>query len=125
MARVLVVDDDDLLVELVRYSLEAHGHDVLAAPDGVRALELLGREPVDVIVLDGILPGLDGLEVLRRLRSDPKTADIPVVMLSARRQERDVLGGLSSGADDYLVKPFIPEELAIRVDRTLARRAAV
>ncbi len=122
MARVLLIDDDDLLVELVRYTLEAHGHEVLTAPDGTRGLALLDREGVDVIVLDGILPGLDGLEVLKRLRSEPRTAGIPVLMLSARREDRDVLGGLSMGADDYLTKPFIPEELAIRVDRMLARQ---
>ncbi len=124
MARILLIDDDELLVELVRYTLEAHGHDVLTAPDGVRGLQLLQREPADVIVLDGILPGLDGLEVLKQLRTDARTAHIPVVMLSARKEDRDVLGGLSMGADDYLTKPFIPEELAIRVDRVLARQPA-
>ncbi len=124
MARILIIDDDDLLTELLRYTLEGHGHEVLIASDGARGLAVLREHPVDLVVLDGILPGLDGLEVLRRMRENPATRELPVIMLSARKQERDVLGGLSSGADDYLVKPFIPEELALRVDKRLEARAA-
>ncbi len=124
MARILVVDDDELLVDLLRFTLEAHGHELLTAGDGEEGLEIAAREPLDLIVLDGMLPGLDGLEVLKRLRASPTTAGIPVIMLSARKQERDVVGGLSLGAEDYLVKPFIPEELAVRITKTLARHAA-
>lgn len=124
MARILVIDDDDLLTELVSFTLEAHGHEVVTAPDGESGLELALREPFDLVVLDGILPGLDGLEVLRRLRGEPATAELPVIMLSARKDERDVVGGLSLGAEDYLVKPFIPEELAVRIDKTLQRARA-
>jgi DNA-binding response OmpR family regulator len=121
MARILVIDDDDLLTELVSFTLEAHGHEVETAADGETGLDRAMREPVDLVVLDGILPGLDGLEVLRQLRGEPRTAGLPVIMLSARKDERDVVGGLSLGAEDYLVKPFIPEELAVRIDKTLQR----
>jgi two-component system phosphate regulon response regulator PhoB/two-component system alkaline phosphatase synthesis response regulator PhoP len=124
MARILVIDDDDLLTELVSFTLGAHGHEVADAADGWTGLELAMRQPFDLVVLDGILPGLDGLEVLRRLRGEPQTASLPVIMLSARKEERDVVGGLSLGAEDYLVKPFIPEELAIRIDKTLQRARA-
>lgn len=124
MARILVIDDDDLLTELVSFTLGAHGHEVADAADGETGLELAMRQPFDLIVLDGILPGLDGLEVLRRLRGEPQTASLPVIMLSARKEERDVVGGLSLGAEDYLVKPFIPEELAVRIDKTLQRARA-
>lgn len=121
MARILVIDDDDLLTELVSFTLKAHGHEVATAADGETGLDLAMRELVDLVVLDGILPGLDGLEVLRQLRGEPRTAGLPVIMLSARKDERDVVGGLSLGAEDYLVKPFIPEELAVRIDKTLQR----
>jgi len=121
MVRILVIDDDDLLTELVSFTLEAHGHEVETAADGETGLDRAMREPVDLVVLDGILPGLDGLEVLRQLRGEPRTAGLPVIMLSARKDERDVVGGLSLGAEDYLVKPFIPEELAVRIDKTLQR----
>ncbi len=124
MARILVIDDDELLVDLLRFTLEAHGHQLLTAGDGEEGLEIAAREELDLVVLDGMLPGLDGLEVLKRLRASPKTADIPVIMLSARKQERDVVGGLSLGAEDYLVKPFIPEELAVRITKTLARHGS-
>ena len=122
MARVLIADDDDLLVELVTFTLEGRGHEVLVADDGEMALERAFSEKPDLIVLDGMMPGRDGLEVLRELRRDGSTSNIPVIMLSARRQERDVVGGLAQGADDYLVKPFMPEELAVRVGKALRQR---
>ncbi|MCB1884268.1 MAG: response regulator [Geminicoccaceae bacterium] len=122
MARVLIADDDDLLVELVTFTLEGRGHEVLVADDGEMALERAFSDKPDLIVLDGMMPGRDGLEVLRELRRDSGTSGIPVIMLSARRQERDVVGGLAQGADDYLVKPFMPEELAVRVGKALRQR---
>ena len=118
MAHVLVVDDDELLVELVTFTLEGHGHTVLTAEDGADAFEIAVRERPDVIVLDGMMPGADGLDVLRRLRHEAGL-DLPVIMLSARKQERDVVGGLAEGASDYLVKPFMPEELAMRIQKAL------
>ncbi|HRY22884.1 MAG: response regulator [Geminicoccaceae bacterium] len=118
MARVLVVDDDELLVELVTFTLEGHGHTVLTAEDGADAFEIAVRVRPDVMVLDGMMPGADGLDVLRRLRREAGL-DLPVIMLSARKQERDVVGGLAEGASDYLVKPFMPEELAMRIQKAL------
>jgi DNA-binding response OmpR family regulator len=118
MARILVVDDDELLVELVTFTLESHGHEVLTAEDGTEALELATSEQPDVVVLDGMMPGADGLDVLRQLRQNAGLS-LPVIMLSARKQERDVVGGLAEGANDYLVKPFMPEELAMRIQKVL------
>jgi len=118
MAKILVVDDDELLIELVTFTLEDHGHSVLTAEDGEAAIEALTRERPDVVVLDGMMPGIDGLDVLRRLRREAGMT-LPVIMLSARKQERDVVGGLAEGANDYLVKPFMPEELAVRVQKVL------
>lgn len=118
MARILVVDDDELLVELVTFTLESHGHEVLTAEDGAEAIELATSEQPDVVVLDGMMPGADGLDVLRQLRQDAGLS-LPVIMLSARKQERDVVGGLAEGANDYLVKPFMPEELAVRIQKVL------
>ena len=118
MARILVVDDDELLVELVTFTLESHGHEVITAEDGAEAFELATSEQPDVVVLDGMMPGADGLDVLRQLRQDAGP-DLPVIMLSARKQERDVVGGLAEGANDYLVKPFMPEELAVRIQKVL------
>lgn len=125
MARVLVADDDDLLVELVTFTLESRGHEVIAADDGETALaRAIGEQP-DLIVLDGLMPHRDGLEVLRELRQDSTLAHIPVIMLSVRKQERDVLDGLVVGADDYIVKPFMPEDLAARVNHALRQRKPV
>lgn len=124
MARVLIADDDDLLVELVTFTLESRGHEVLVADDGEMALERALSEKPDLIVLDGMMPGRDGLEVLRELRQNHELSGTPIIMLSARKQERDVVGGLAGGADDYLVKPFMPEELAVRVNKALRQRGA-
>jgi DNA-binding response OmpR family regulator len=118
MARVLVVDDDELLVELVTFTLESHGHEVMTAEDGIEGIELAAREAPDIIVLDGTMPGADGLDVLRQIRRMAGNR-LPVIMLSARKQERDVVGGLAEGADDYLIKPFMPEELAERIGKVL------
>jgi len=119
MARVLIADDDELLVELVSFTLKYGGHEVTSAEDGGSAVEIAGRDRPDLLVLDGMMPGMDGLEVLRRLRREAATAKLPVIMLSARKQQQDVVGGLAGGADDYLVKPFMPEELAVRVEKLL------
>jgi DNA-binding response OmpR family regulator len=116
--RVLVVDDEAPIVDLVRGYLEREGMDVISAADGPAALELIRERSPDVVVLDVMLPGLDGFEVLRRARS---MTDAYVIMLTARAEEIDRIVGLSVGADDYLVKPFSPRELVARV-RALLRR---
>ena len=121
--RVLVCDDDPLLVDLVSHRLSSRGYDVTVAADGAEALQLIGEAPPDALVLDAMMPVLDGYELLRRVREDPRTAKLPVIMLSARRQEQDVLSALELGASDYIVKPFIPEELVVRLGRLLEQAA--
>ena len=118
MATVLVVDDEQDLVDLVRSYLEREGYAVLTAEDGPTALELARQHEPDVLVLDVMLPGLDGIEVCRRLR---QWSDAYVLMLTARVEEVDKLIGLAVGADDYMTKPFSPRELVARV-KTLLRR---
>lgn len=118
MARVLVVDDDPTVREVVVSYLRAHGHDVLEAADGETALRLDRATPADLVVLDLMLPGLDGREVYARLRA---ARDVPVVMLTALGAEVDRVAGLQLGADDYVSKPFSPRELALRVDTVLRR----
>ncbi len=117
--KVLVCDDDDLLVDLLEHRLGARGFDVLVARDGGEAVAAAAQHRPDAIVLDAMMPVMDGHEVLRRLRSKGETASIPVIMLTARKQERDILGALELGARDYLVKPFIPEELITRLNRVI------
>jgi len=114
----LVVDDDPKTVSLVKLYLESDGHKVLCAYDGVEALRLARQERPNLIVLDLMLPGLDGLQVCRTLRAE---SDVPVIMLTAKTTEGDKLTGLELGADDYLTKPFSPRELAARIKVVLRR----
>jgi DNA-binding response OmpR family regulator len=115
--RVLVCDDDDMLVDLLEYRLGARGFEVLVARDGGEAVTMAQAQRPDAIVLDSMMPVMDGNQVLRRLKREEGTRAIPVIMLTARRQERDIVGSLELGASDYLVKPFIPEELITRLTR--------
>ncbi len=117
-ACVLVVDDDDTVREVVRRYLTRDGHRVIEAADGPSGLAAVHRERPDLIVLDLMLPGIDGLEVCRQIRS---TSAVPVIMLTALGEESDRVVGLEYGADDYVVKPFSPRELALRVGRVLDR----
>ena len=116
--KVLVVDDDVKTVELVRLYLDRDGYQVLTAYDGVEALRLARESRPDLIVLDLMLPDIDGLEVCRTLRHE---SDVPVIMLTARTTDQDKLTGLDLGADDYVTKPFSPKELAARVWAVLRR----
>ena len=116
--KVLVVDDDAKIVELVRLYLARDGYQVLTAFDGVEALRLAREAHPDLIVLDLMLPGIDGLKVCRALREE---SDVPIIMLTARATEEDRLNGLDLGADDYVIKPFSPRELAARVRAVLRR----
>jgi two-component system alkaline phosphatase synthesis response regulator PhoP len=116
--RVLVVDDDVKTVELVKLYLNRDGYRVLTAYDGIEALRLAREGHPDLIVLDLMLPGMDGLEVCRILRNE---SDVPIIMLTAMTTDQDKLNGLELGADDYMTKPFSPRELAARV-RTVLRR---
>lgn len=117
---VLVCDDDELLVELLIFRLENKGYRVLVARDGAEAVALALQQLPDAVILDTMMPVMDGQQVLRRLRETPETSAIPVVMLTARKQERDIVDAFGLGASDYLVKPFIPEELMTRLARLLA-----
>jgi DNA-binding response OmpR family regulator len=115
--KILVCDDDEMLVDLLEFRLGSRGYEVVVARDGGEAIALAEAERPDAIVLDAMMPVMDGHEVLRRLRSGDGASRVPVIMLTARRQERDIVGALELGADDYLVKPFIPEELITRLKR--------
>jgi len=124
MATILLVEDERDIVELVRYHLEKDGMRCRHAPDGVAGLRLIRAEPPDLVILDLVLPGLDGLEVCRRLRQDPATRHLPIIMLTAKADEVDRVVGLEVGADDYVVKPFSPRELVARVRAVLRRAGA-
>ena len=117
--RILICDDDPLLVDLLDYRLTSRGYDVVIARDGGEAMERLQESVPDAIVLDAMMPVADGYEVLRRIREDEALAAIPIIMLTARKQERDIVQALELGASDYIVKPFIPEELVARLGRLL------
>jgi DNA-binding response OmpR family regulator len=119
---VLVADDDEDILGLVSFRLERSGYEVAAAKDGEEALRLARKLSPALVVLDVMMPRLDGYEVARRLREDEATRGIPVILLTALAQEADVARGFESGADDYLRKPFSPQELAARVQAVLGRR---
>ena len=123
MAKILVVEDMDSVVTLLRTLLERESFQVAVAEDGVEALEAVRREKPDLVLLDLILPGLDGFEVLQRIREDPITAHLPVIILSGKEEERDKVIGLEIGADDYVTKPFHANELIARVKNRLRRSA--
>lgn len=120
--RILVVDDEEDILELVRYNLSAAGYRVTCAETGEAALEAARSDSPDLIVLDLMLPGISGLEVAKLLKDDKETRPIPIIMLTAKGEERDVVRGLELGADDYVTKPFSPKILTARV-RALIRRA--
>jgi len=123
MGTILIVEDEPDIAELVRYHLEKAGLPARIVADGKQALELIARAQPDLIVLDLMLPGMDGLEVCRRLRASQSTRTIPVIMLTARAEEVDRVLGLEMGADDYVPKPFSPRELVARVKAVLRRAA--
>jgi DNA-binding response OmpR family regulator len=118
---ILVVDDEVNIVELARMYLEQEGFRVRAADDGVKALEMIAQRPPALMVLDLMLPGVDGWEVCRRVRSGKAAPDLPIIMLTARDDDVDKIVGLELGADDYVTKPFNPRELVARVKALLRR----
>ena len=120
--KILIVDDEKNIVEAVRYALEQEGFRTVVAHDGARGLELAQREAPDLVLLDWMLPELDGLEVCRILKRDDKTRSIPILMLTVKSGETDKVLGLELGADDYVTKPFSPRELVARI-KALLRRA--
>jgi len=120
--KVLAVDDEEDILELLKFNLSREGYQVLCAESGEQAFRLVRSENPDLIVLDLMLPGIDGLEVTRRLKNDPDTRSIPIVMLTAKGEEADIVTGLELGADDYITKPFSPRILVARVRAVLRRR---
>ena len=123
MPKILVADDEKLLLELLEFRLSQRGHEPVLAADGREALARLEDSAPDAVVLDMMMPVHDGLDVLRRMRASERHADTPVIMLTARRGEKDIVGALELGANDYLVKPFMPEELLARLGRLLKAAA--
>jgi DNA-binding response OmpR family regulator len=122
---VLVADDDEDILQLVSFRLERAGYNVITAPDGQAALAAAREHKPDLAVLDVMMPGMNGYEVTRAIRADQATAAIPVILLTARVQEADVSRGFEAGADDYLRKPFSPQELRSRVQAIIARRSSL
>jgi two-component system alkaline phosphatase synthesis response regulator PhoP len=121
--RILVVDDEEDIQELVRYNLERNGYEVSCVSSGEEAIEGIRSFKPDLVVLDLMLPGIDGFDVCKILKNDPKTERLPIVMLTAKGEESDVVTGLELGAEDYIVKPFSPQVLLARV-RAVLRRVA-
>ena len=119
--KILIAEDSSTVRTLVAARLSADGFDVLEAADGEEALILAKEGRPDLVVLDKMMPKLDGFEVVRALREDPDTSAVPIVMLTDRTSEADVLGGLGLGVEEYMPKPFSPHELSIRVRRVLER----
>ncbi len=118
---VLVVDDEEDLVELVRYNLEQTGYEVRTAFSGLEAVQAVAENPPNLIVLDLMMPGVDGLQVCKQIRASEKTSQIPILMLTAKGEDQDVVHGLESGADDYVTKPFSVNVLLARVSALLRR----
>jgi len=124
MAKIVVADDDADIRDLVVFKLEQSGHDVVPVVDGAAAVEACRQVLPDLAVLDVMMPGMSGFEACRELRDDPALSRIPVILLTARAQETDIEQGFNVGADDYVVKPFSPRELASRVAAVLERSGA-
>jgi two-component system phosphate regulon response regulator PhoB len=121
---VLVVDDEEDILEIVRYNLSKEGYRVICAESGEQALQKVRTDSPDIVILDLMLPGVDGLDVCRQIKSGAGTAPIPVIMLTARTQEADMVVGFELGADDYITKPFSPRVLSARVKAVLRRSRA-
>ncbi len=122
-ASILVVEDEPGIQELLKFNLSHHGHEVTLANDAEEATTLMRTNLPDLILLDWMLPGASGIELARRIRADPRLKDVPIIMLTARGDERDKVLGLETGADDYITKPFSPRELMARIKAVLRRRA--
>ena len=120
---ILVIDDEKDLIEMVRYNLDKEGFDVIAASDGKTGLEIAKKHKPSLVILDLMMPGMDGLQVCREMRADDRSRRVPVIMLTAKAAESDRIVGLEMGADDYVTKPFSPRELVARVKAVLRRTA--
>lgn len=123
--KVLVVDDERDLVELIGMNLQRNGYDISSAHDGATGLDLARKQKPDLLILDVMMPGLSGRDVTMALKSDPDTAGIPILMLTAKTEETDIIVGFSMGADDYVTKPFSMKVLMARVSAVLRRKASI
>jgi DNA-binding response OmpR family regulator len=123
MAKILVAEDEKQIADMIVFKLTNGGHHVIRAEDGEQAVALATRELPDLLLLDAMMPGLNGFEVLRRLKGNPALRSMPVIMVTAKGHERDVLTGLRGGAVDYVVKPFSLKELAARVELALRKES--
>ncbi len=121
MARIVIADDDADIRELVVFKLRHDGHEVIPVGDGAAAVEACSSQDPDLVILDVMMPGMSGLDAARALRQDASMDGLPIIMLTARAQESDIEQGFEAGADDYVVKPFSPRELASRVGAVLSR----
>ena len=124
MHKILIIEDEKDIADLIAFNLERAGFEALKAHDGISGTDMAMRERPDLIVLDLMLPGRDGYGVFRELRRDPRSVNIPVIMLTARAQTEDRIQGLEVGADDYLTKPFSPKELMLRIQAVIKRSDA-
>ena len=120
--QILVVDDDAVTARFIASLLREHGYDVLVAEDGAHALELVGRYELAMVISDLVMPYRDGYSVLRAIRQNEKYHDLPVLLLSMRDREEDIVKGLEEGADDYVIKPFNARELLVRIRKILNRK---
>lgn len=119
---ILIVDDEEDIIELIKYNLKSEGYTILTAMTGEQAIKIARKFRPDLLVLDLMLPGIDGLEVTRHLKKEVATMDIPIVMVTAKGEESDIVAGLELGANDYISKPFSPRELTARIRAILRRR---
>jgi len=119
MTNILVAEDEPQTAQLIEFKLKQQGYSVTIVSNGEQALKMLSVNPPSLLILDGMMPVMDGFEVLRRVREDQNTRAIPVIMLTAKSREKDVVTGLELGASDYIIKPFSPAELVARIKKVL------
>ncbi len=119
MARILVIEDEDHIWKIIQYKLKSENHEPVWASDGLKALQILEEMKPDLIISDIMVPYLDGLQILKEIKKKDELKDVPVIMLTSKSQEKDVICGLEMGAQDYITKPFSPAELILRVNKTL------
>lgn len=115
--KILIMEDDEMTAELIEFLLKRQGHDVKVAADGAQGEQLIGEWQPELVILDVLMPFVDGFTVLKNIRSNTNTQDLPVLMLTAKTGEKDIVQALDMGANDYLVKPFQPAELLARINR--------
>ena len=119
MAKILVIEDENHIWKIIEYKLKKENHELVWADDGLKAIEILKEMRPDLIISDVMVPYMDGIQILKKIKNDDELKNIPVIMLTSKAQEKDVLAGLQLGAQDYIAKPFSPAELILRVNNSL------